>query len=790
MKNIAKYLFAISVAALAFAACEKETEEVKPGEPDVEGCYGVFFPTQEASGSHIFNPTQEKVIEVKVGRTNTKGDIVVPVKAEFSAEGVFTMTNVAFADGQAETTFTLNFEAAEEGVNYSAHFLIEDNQYASLYSSSAIGLDLSVLCVDMKYWTNEAGEKIKVHFTQGWWGEEADAYIRYYEVNGVRTCFTETIPESHFYKDYYTGYGFWGVADNADDAAEWTFIWYTKTKNADGNNFIRIPLVNTGYYNDSYSADVYALDYFYWNATNPDDEAEFLSYASKNSDVVSYYDGNGGFYFSIRSYYMFGVGGWNPGAYDTIGIAEGFTRVDYSLELDTDFSADGVTPVYIEAGADVSQIKYLVAEGALSAIQVENKIADILNYKEFTEFFDEFEVDGATKYATLELAPEKTGKYTFIALAYDEKFAYQNAASIVINHVAASDLETLAVDVDVFTEDTPARYKELHDSDSFAYGIAGSNLTEVHKAIFSEGTITKNGMDVVVNAVKNGASYAVSEDVLAEINSDGGYYDVVSGLSQDTNYYVIVWATNGSLEQVVYDTYKTAIIPEVWESIGTGSYTDDVITGYFNVQPKTYNVEIERSADDPTRFRMIYPYDSKYPYNEEGDWDTSKSYDIIFTVVDDQHVYIAPQPLGIDWGYGMFYMTTIAGYYMAAGKTVEEVVAAGIPFGVLENGVITFPDPTEEGGATLQVALADYNNGQFVAANGNGAAKIVLPSSFTYSAAPAKASKPADLTVKASGKTLPALRYERDPKAIKVKTSVSYERKANEKACESTPISK
>ena len=75
MKNIAKYLFAISAAAFTFAACEKEAE-IKPGEPELDNCYGVYFPVQEASGDHIYNPTQDKVLEITVARTTTEGAIL------------------------------------------------------------------------------------------------------------------------------------------------------------------------------------------------------------------------------------------------------------------------------------------------------------------------------------------------------------------------------------------------------------------------------------------------------------------------------------------------------------------------------------------------------------------------------------------------------------------------------------------------------------------------------------------------------------------------------------------
>lgn len=782
MKNIAKYLFAISVAALTFAACEKEAE-VKPGEPEVEGCYGVYFPVQDAAGSHVYNPTQEKTIDFLVSRTNTKGDIEVPVKAEFSEEGIFTMGKVVFTDGQSETTLTLNFPDAVEGVNYSAHFVIEDNQYASKYSSNAIALDFSVMCVEMKKLKTEDGSKdAKVTFTVnndflGDFGVTVDSYvlegsIEYYEVDGVRYG-SVVVPDEG---------GIWGAG------AVINFTWYTKASyEYEGKVYqpIEIGVGKTGYelpgdaVGEDHPCAVLFCDYYHhYKDVKANSLGTYLEFVSQyGSDYkLSYYDGHGGFYFNLV-YDIEGTNYWY-GFCDgsVVGIAEDYSRVDYSLSLDTDYSADGSTPVFVETGVDIDYLNYLVVEGTLSAIQVENKIAEVLDHKEFTEFFNDFKLDEeeAVKYATLNLAPEKTGKYTVIVLAYSADFEYRASSSIVINHVAKADVEDLAVDVAVFTEDTPARYTSLSIYDSFAFGVAGSDVTEAHIAVFPESTITKNGMEKVCDAVKSSAKYAVDDDTLAKINGEGGYYDVASGLDEDTNYYVIVWATNGSLETVVYDTYKTEKTPEVWNSLGNGSYTDDFFTTFFQVDPQTMKVEIEQSADDPTRYRMIYPYDSKYPYNAPGDWDTSKSYDIYFYIADATHVYFPLQPIGIDWGYGMTWIGSVAGAMVDQGKTFAEIEAAEVGFGVLNDGVITFP--TE---GSLVVALANYDNGTFHNANLNNAFKIVLPESAEPAAAPAKASKPEGMSINNNAKAVKIAKgsFQRDPKAIKVKAEVSYDRK-------------
>ena len=78
------------IAALAFAvvSCQEKIQPHEPGEPEASGCYGVYFPTQAASGSHVYNPTQDPSVEITVARTNTSGAVTVPVVLTTSEDGV------------------------------------------------------------------------------------------------------------------------------------------------------------------------------------------------------------------------------------------------------------------------------------------------------------------------------------------------------------------------------------------------------------------------------------------------------------------------------------------------------------------------------------------------------------------------------------------------------------------------------------------------------------------------------------------------------------------------------
>ena len=775
MKKIINIISLIAVAAFTLISCQKQVEPHQPGPAEVSGCYGVYFPTQAASGSHVYSPTQDPSIEITLARTNTSGAITVPVKTTVSQDGIFTVGAATFADGQDETTFTVRFDSAEEGTTYSASFEIDDNQYASLYNSNPIALDFSVMRVEMKTFKTADGSKdASITFTdKDFWGEvHDDCYIQYYEVDGVRYC--ETIGGKPV-GEASEGIGPWGTD------VQLKFKWYTKktiTVNDVDYQWIEVEAQYHGW--ESSGNPVYFGDYFHMRAdmglSNGSYTSSYDRYVNAGDGYLpSYYDGNGGFIFNM-AYWIHGTTSWYGYQNNApVGIAEGFTRVDYSLSVETDYTYNGETPIYVEAGVDVAALRYAIYEGELTPTQVANKTDAIISGADPSEIFSDFEYDEENEelYAVFGVSPETTGIYTLVAVAYDESANPQTSASVTFTHIAGGDTEKYAVDLSVFTEATPARYKDFTEYDSFAFGILGSDITEAHAAIVEASKLSAT----FLAELKEDSSYAMPESVIDRINGVGGYYTVATDLDPGTQYAVVVWATNGYEDTFDYDVYTTTAIPENWNPIGT--YTDDFFTAFFNVDPQTMEVEMAQSEDDPTRFKMIYPYDGKYPYNAEGDWDESKSYDIVFTIPDSKHVYILPQKIGVDWGYGMFSIASMAGRYVAAGYSVDEIEGAGVPFGVLENGIITFPDPD---GHSLLISMAGYNAGAWYYANSNDACQIVLPENVSLSSAPVakKAEKPAGM-VTSNLKIASDVQsvFERDPKPVKAQVNVSFERKQN-----------
>ena len=161
-------------------------------------------------------------------------------------------------------------------------------------------------------------------------------------------------------------------------------------------------------------------------------------------------------------------------------------------------------------------------------------------------------------------------------------------------------------------------------------------------------------------------------------------------------------------------------IPSPWTSIGKATYFEDFLSTIFKVDIEEYQIEIQENDLVPGLFRLVNPYGEAYVNNEEGDWDASKDWYLEINASDPEGVYINIQEVGMDWGYGMFSMGSLAGLRLSQGKTLEEVKADGLT-GTFKDGIITFP--TNE----LLIKMADYQDGGLLRANKNGGFMVVMP---------------------------------------------------------------
>jgi len=768
MKTFYKIMSLLLVTAIAVVSCDKKELEYEVAAPDSDSCYSVYFPVQDASGDHTYDPDMDRTVTIKVARPAEKsnGAITVPYVIKASEEGIFEGGEIVFEDGQTETEVEVAFPNAEEGTKYSFELSVTDPNYASVYGSNPTSLTFSVLIVTWEYILNpKTGEPSLFTITQNAWSEVCFAYIKYYEVNDVRTCIAELTGKHIYNGEEYESPYFWGP-EGAEVQLE--FKMYPKALNADGNMFVELPPL-AYYYHPSYESMIYMYDwYYYWTVYNPQASlagVSFVDFAKAYNDTypLGYYDNNGGLFFFIKGRYMTGIGGWGMETYDIVGIGEGFTRVDYSLSLESDFSSKGETPIYVEAGADVASLKYAFYEGELTAKEAAAAAAAIIAGTDPSESFSEFEFDEeeAINYATLSVAPETTGLYTLVAVGYNEAEEAQESAFVAFKHIAKDDTEKYAVEIFVGTEPVPARYGEQYNEyNSFAFYVKGTDIEEAHIAIVETSNVTEE----FITDVKTNIEYAVSESVLSDINAAGGFYTAINGLSANTSYTLLVWATNGDMDAFAYADYTTEKLPYVWNSLGKGTLTDGFFMSLFSRPDYTVECDVYEEASTPGLY-MITGYqcalaasffsvtpETMAPY-ENANW---KNTELLVDATNPAAVVISNQEYGVlvNSNYGWIKIDTD-------------------PTGTLENGEITFPVKN------MYVYLGGWYYG-----NTAGTFKITLPAANPTAPIAAPANAKGSVQSVSLGKNAQKANrtqiFERDPKPVQMDVKVSYQRKEKE----------
>lgn len=709
--------FATVVLALFAVSCNKveiSDNGHQTGPQDVEGCYGVYFPVQEASGSHTYDPSQAPSVEITVARKEKKGEITVPCKIISETPEIFEVGEIKFNNGDSETKVTVNFPNSEIGKNYSFTIKVDDPQYVSYYGDKATSLDFSVLRVE---WKKFAAGTLNVYGPLYTTGPKVFPGLElwYYEVDGTRTCkIVGGLPNLN--------------ASPAYDA-DYLFTWNTKT------NRLYIPYQKIGYVEDGvdgYISDAVAYYIFkygedYWAGSGS--YTDWTDYCEKNDLLFAEYDGNGGFYLAdwyLCDFKTMPGYGWQFGATTIkdcdVFICEGFTRTDFEVkEIVPDYTQEGVVPVSVKTGRDAKALKYVTVEGELTATQAGKIVEAIADgtqegvQEETIFFYDETE---DVNWFDFGFEFEKTGFYSIVAVVLnDGKVAGEGFKSFW--YISKEDTEEYKVKVSAGVEDVPQRYG-LNKYEAFAYYIVGEELTDVHITTTTLDNFTEHKSDIFAS-VKGSDKYAVDEETLAKINGAGGYYDVLSKLKADTDYVFIVWATNGNEDKFLTYQYKTDPLPYEWDLLGTGLFTDDTACPLYGMDPVTVPVNIYQEKTNKGLYKISghalqiccaafgAPEEVMRQY-EGGNW---RNADIILDASDPTSVIWQLQDYGVCFNPDDGFVDGVTNMYQ--GSPCSK--------GTLSDGVISWPTP--------QGMLCTLNGNGYFYADINGKQAIELPSAVT-----------------------------------------------------------
>ncbi len=260
-----------------------------------------------------------------------------------------------------------------------------------------------------------------------------------------------------------------------------------------------------------------------------------------------------------------------------------------------------------------------------------------------------------------------------------------------------------------FSPDLASTIELSEDATSFEVGLLRADTSEsISLPLTVSGETDKFDIPTLVSFAAGAESATLTIGYDPEDFEYDVYYDATLVIPEE-------YSTPYGLAEYTFSAVKSA----PWISLGMCTYTDDIFTTFWSVGNLSWEVEIEENEMYPGQFRLVYPYDEKYEWNDPGDWDESQTYYMTIDAQDPDGVYIEQQEIGVDWGYGMISIMSLGWYYYAGGNTWEAIKNAGY-CGTYKDGVITFP---EDG---MLMNMPGYSSSWYYS-NTSGAFKVVMP---------------------------------------------------------------
>lgn len=552
MNKLFRNILFLSSLTLVLAACQEE--KVEPGEKDLDGCYGVYFPAQEKAVKLVLDPAEPTSTKITVMRKNSEGEITVPVTVADTSK-LFKFAPITFKDGQAETTIDVTFDGIGIGNTYLASLTIEDPVYASKYNSNPISIDVKVL---REKWNNLGVGTWVEHGVFNFVAPE-NVIIHQNDLDKTKYRIYMRYPDPKKEGEEYALY-----SSKSDEYLSLRLLKSgevlksTKAEfKVDKDDLVLFDIFDTGIPYKEGAPNIWFVHPF--NFSDPVN----LWYYNK---VISYQD-DGVTPAGIQLapiYYINGVGAIDRSQEDGIItiVFPGAVLTDYTINVSVGETVDGEIPVEFDLGADVATAKYAVYDGELSKAAAERHANAIVKGDEESKVVPE---TGAVS-----LTLDKSGVYSLVAVSLDDKNEFQKSAVSTFNYVAKGDEEKYPVTVSAGLELTsryePEGYTKVNSALFYVYG---KNLTEVKASLIPTAKLDLTKLDSLAREPKS-----VSDSILNLVNTTG-WTDLFTELAPVTDYTLIVWASNGYRSKVVTSEITTDGLPRVKK--GTGTYTYSLV---------------------------------------------------------------------------------------------------------------------------------------------------------------------------------------------------------------------
>lgn len=562
MNKLFRNILFLSSLTLVLAACQEE--KVEPGEKDLDGCYGVYFPAQEKAVKLVLDPAEPTSTKITVMRKNSEGEITVPVTVADTSK-LFKFAPITFKDGQAETTIDVTFDGIGIGNTYLASLTIEDPAYASKYNSNPISIDVKVL---REKWNNLGVGTWVEHGVFNFKAPE-NVIIHQNDLDKTKYRIYMRYPDPEKEGEEYALY-----SSKSDEYLSLRLlksgeVLKSKTEElkVDKDGLVLFDIFDTGIPYDTGAPNIWFVHPF--NLSKPVN----LWYYNK---VISYQkDGVTPAGIQLAPYYYInGLGAIDRSQEDGIItiVFPGAVLTDYTINVSVGETVDGEIPVEFALGADVATAKYAVYEGELSKAAAERHANAIVKGDEESKVVPE---TGAVS-----LTLDKSGVYSLVAVSLDDKNELQKSDVSTFNYVAKGDEEKYPVTVSAGLELTsryePEGYTKVNSALFYVYG---KNLTEVKASLIPTAKLDLTKLDSLAREPKS-----VSDSILNLVNTTG-WTDLFTELAPVTDYTLIVWASNGYRSKVVTSKITTDGLPRVKK--GTGAYTYSLVFLDEDKKPQT-----------------------------------------------------------------------------------------------------------------------------------------------------------------------------------------------------------
>lgn len=522
-------------------SCTEEVPEYKKGVFDLEGCYGVYFPTQDKSIG--LAPEDSMVAVIKVARLNTNGKITVPFTIS-NTDDLVKAGEIVFDDGDADTTLTLTFDGAEAGKPYAPKITIDNPEYALVYGDSAWQMPFNIL---VEKWLPV---KTTCWFTENIMNAAYGTFENQYEV----------------YVEKMDGKNIFRIAN----------MFYSY-KDADGKEYKHPQYGGSGYIAEN---EIINKNATVW--TKIDCDGSVLSTLDPNFKLnegeawippfplnVAWAEGPmvaGSVWYNLKSAGVI-VGPDNPagftiGSYDEtstkidfgsmylkISVGIGLSKAnsvlyldkskmtDYSLSLDALDFTDSDThtqTVTVTAGNDIERVDYSIYYGALNSAQIATK-SDLLSQGKETDFETISDAPGETE---LEIEIDSSGMYTLVAVGFSKGDTARTYAGITFSYVADGDDEhNLNISGSVL--------ESASTETTLSFNVVGRDIKNLQLGLYTLDEVYTRAFTSI-----NGRPYE-SPEVLEQVNGNG-YTVKFSGLTPGTFYCLLGMADNGFVNDLTF----------------------------------------------------------------------------------------------------------------------------------------------------------------------------------------------------------------------------------------------